>query len=156
MAKRAARRLAVGLAQLVEIDVAQARIVNVRRDRRRARGWAQDTGDETRPGRVALFEIERRPSRQARALAVQFVGEILGAVIALADGVGVESVGLDDVGAGLQVGAVDALDQVRLGQVEQIEIAFEIPAVPGEARAAVIGFVEAALLDHGPHGPVQD
>ena len=56
-----------------------------------------------------------------------FTGEgrrlVFQSVLFLGDAVAAEGVGLDDVGAGLDVGAVDRGDQFRLGAVERIEIA---------------------------------
>ena len=45
------------------------------------------------------------------------------AVFPLRDAVAAEGVGLDDVGAGLDIGAVDRCDQFRFGKVECIEVA---------------------------------
>ena len=42
--------------------------------------------------------------------------------------VGVERVGLDDVGAGFEVGAVDVLDQLRLGQDQDLGAVLEVDA----------------------------
>ncbi len=61
------------------------------------------------------------------------------AVVGLRNGVGAEGVGADDVRAGVDVGAVDAPDDVRMGEVERLAVA-----------------AEAVALEHRAHRPVQD
>ncbi len=71
-----------------------------------------------------------------------FAGEscrlIFQSIFFLGDAVAAEGVGLDDVGAGLDVSAVDCGDKFRLGAVERIEIA----ALP-------------VALQHRAHRPVE-
>ena len=79
---------------------------------------------------------------------------MLGAVIGLADPVGVEAVGGEDVGAGIRKRLRDAADDVRAGQVEKVIIAL---LVAGEVEpAAIIGFLQAMRLDLGPVGAILD
>ncbi len=61
----------------------------------------------------------------------------------------VEGVGLDDIGAGFEVGAMNCGDHVGAGQHEMIVAAFE-------RGAAEIRSGQIALLDHGAHGPIED
>jgi hypothetical protein len=51
---------------------------------------------------------------------------------------------------------VDAADDVRPGEHQQVVVALEIMRVIGEARAAVIGFLQPVALDHRAHGAVED
>ncbi|GBL43761.1 methionine synthase [Verrucomicrobiota bacterium] len=67
-----------------------------------------------------------------------------------------EGVGLEDVGAGVEVGAVDIADDRRLGDDEQVVIALELARVVGEARTPVVGFLQLQLLDHGAHRAVEE
>jgi hypothetical protein len=83
-------------------------------------------------------------------------GEFGQPVFRLRDARTVEAVGLDDVGARLQVGFVDSPDHVRPGQAEQVVVALEVLAVCGKAPAAVIGLDQLASLDHGAHGAVEN
>ena len=69
---------------------------------------------------------------------------------------GVERVRGDHVGAGVEVLGVDAADQVRLGQAQQVVGAGQRRRPVGEALAADVGLACAGVLDHGPHGPVED
>ena len=59
--------------------------------------------------------------------------------IVQADGGCAEGIGLDDVRAGFEILAVNFLDHLRLGQVQELEAAFEIFAFPiAETLAAII------------------
>ena len=91
----------------VEGDVAGAGVVDVGRDRRGAGGRAEGAGDVPRAvGGARRHRVGLAPG-QPRGLEVHLVGEVLHAVVGQGDRVGVERVGLDDVGAGLEVLAVD-------------------------------------------------
>ena len=46
-------------------------------------------------------------------------------------------------------------DNAGLRQRQQVVVAFQVATVPGEPVAAVIGLLQAAGLDYGAHGPVQ-
>ena len=72
----------------------------------------------------------------ARGGQIQFVGQFLCAVVGLRNGVGVEGVGLDDVGAGVQIRAMDGGDDVWLGQAEQVVVALQAVRVIGKTFAA--------------------
>ena len=81
---------------------------------------------------------------------------ILESVIGLRGARGVEGVGLDDVGAGFEIGTVDAADDLRPGQDQHIVIAFQILPVPGETLTAIVGLDETMALHHGAHGAIED
>ena len=69
----------------------------------------------------------------------------------------VEGVGLDDIRAGLEILAMDAFDDVRLRDVEQVVEALEVlPAPVREPRAAKGRLLQPVLLDHRAHRTVQD
>ncbi|MCY1372972.1 hypothetical protein D9M69_602150 [compost metagenome] len=101
----------VGGAQFVEGDVASAGIVHIGRDRGRLGLRAQRAGHETRLVRraVGITGLARQPGGHQ----VQLVGQFRQVVVALGDRRGAEGIGLDDVGAGLEVLAVDLGDHVR-------------------------------------------
>src|SRR5690606_27141413 len=97
--------------------------------------------------------ISSRPTRSMpRALPCQ----ILHVVIGHGNARGIERVGLDDIGAGVQVGAVNGTDRVRLGNRQQIVVAFQVTMPVGKTLAAVGRLVEAMLLDHGAHGAIEN
>ena len=123
---RPARLRGVGLDQRVEAHIAEARIVHVGRDRGGAVGGADGAGDEARlVGRLLGPGIGRLARELGRG-DVHLIGDVLEPVIGLADGLGVEGVGLDDVGAGFEIGIMDLADDLRLGQHQQIVVALEI------------------------------
>ena len=146
--------LAIGGAQLVEADGAEAGIAHVRRDRRRAVGRAERAGDETAAA-VFFFRRRGRLARQRGAGVVELVGDALHAVIGLRDRGRGERVGGNDVGAGAEISQMDVAHRVRPAQIEQVVIAAHFP-VPGiEPGAAIALLVELELLDHGAHGAVE-
>ncbi len=74
-----------------------------------------------------------------------------------ADGGSAEGIGLNDVGAGLEIIAVNFFNRRRASQLQQFEAAFQIAAFPiGEAIASIIGLGEIEALDHGPHGAIEE
>src|SRR5687767_14389417 len=75
--------------------------------------------------------------RQAGGLVVQLVRELGHLVVAQGDAVGVERVGLDDVGAGPEVLAVDGRDDLGLGEGEEVVVALHVARPLGEPLAAV-------------------
>ena len=153
---QAARRLAVTIGQLVESDIAVGRVVDVGREGGRAVGGAKRSGDKARPRRVAPLYFVARFHGQSRRGQVHLVGQPLHAVVALSDAVGVEGIGLDQVGPGFKVGRVDGANDVGLGQRQQVVVALQVAGPVGEALAAEVGLAQAVLLDHRAHGPVED
>jgi hypothetical protein len=81
---------------------ADARVVDVGRDRERAVQRADRAGDEARARRVLRSSARPRP-REPRGLEVELVREVLERVVGLRDARRAERVGLDDVGAGGEV-----------------------------------------------------
>ncbi len=150
-----ASRFAVSRHQFIERDVAERRIVDVRRDGRSAVGRPQHPGDVAR-----FFRRARRPfvgagARQTGGLIVNLGGQRLHVVVGHGDGGGVEGIGLKDIGARLKIGVMNGGDHFRLGQHQQIVIAFQIAAPVGETLTAKIALVQAIALDHGAHAAVQ-
>ena len=145
-------RLQVRGDQLVVGNVARTRVVDVRRDRRRARGRADGAGDVA--GFVRGAELVGGLARQGGAGVVELVGQLVHVVIGQRHRVRVERVGLQDVGAGLQVLAVDALDDLRLRQVQQVVVALQRARPLPEPVAAVPVLVGAVALDRGAHRAV--
>ena len=89
----------VGRHELVEGDVASAGVVDVGRDGRRARGRADRAGDVPRPVGRPRGDLVGDASGQPCGLAVELAGQVGHAVVGQRDRVGVEGVGLEDVGA---------------------------------------------------------
>ncbi len=153
---QAAGRLDVVLHQFVEGDVAVAGVVHVRGNRAGAAGRAEHAGDETRLVRGLGGLRVRHLAGQARPFDVEFVGQRLHAVVGLGHLGGVEGVGLEDVGAGVEVGLLDGLDHVRAAQQQEVVVAFHVARPVGEALAAVVGLFQLVALDHGAHAAIED
>ena len=142
----------VGGDQLVVGDVACAGIVDVRRNGRGPRRGPERAGDVTRL--LGSAELVGGLAGQRGTGIVQLVAEVLHAVVRHRHLVRVERVGFDDVGAHLEVFAVDPLDDLRLGQVEQVVVALQRGRPFGEPIPAVAGLVGPVTLDRGAHRAV--
>ena len=145
----------VGVDELLVGDVACPGVVDVRRDGRRTRGRAERTGDVPGPvGRLGGHGVARAPC-QPGGLVVQLVRQLRHLVVAQRDAVGVEGVGLDDVGAGREVLAVDGRDDLGLGEGEEVVVALDVTGPLREPVAAVARLVRAVALDRRAHGTVE-
>ncbi len=153
---QAAGLAAVGLDELVEGDVAGARVVHVGRDRRRLAGRAQRPDDVPRLVRGARGHLVARLAGEPGRGHVELVGELLHAVVGEGDRRGVEGVRRDQVGAGVEVLAVDRGDQVRRGDAEQVVVALHVGRPVGEPLTAVARLVRPVPLDRRAHGAVED
>ena len=148
--------LGVGRPHLLERDGAERRVVHVRRDREGAVGRPQVARDEARAPGEPCHPRVCHAARELRRRDVQLEDDRLEVVVGLGDGRRREGVGLDDVGAGVQVGLVDGGDDVRPREDQQIVVPLQIVRMTGEARAAVVLLAEAVTLDHGPHRSFED
>jgi hypothetical protein len=151
-----AHLVAIGVAHLIEGHGAERRVVHVGRDGQRAVGRTQRAGHEARPVGGPRRPFVRGGARQPRALEVELVGERLEPVVGLRDGGGAERVGLDDVGAGLEVLAMNRADDVRPREHEHVAVALQLARVRAQPRAVEVGLGEAAALDHRPHRAVEE
>ena len=149
-----ARLFGIGGFELVERDGAEARPIDVGRERGGAVGRPHRAGYEPRPA-VLLGRDRRRLAREPRPVAIELVDEFLHAVIGLRDRRRREGVGRGDVGARAEIIEMDIAYRVRLREIEQIVVAAYIALPFGEARAAIAGFAEPERLDHGAHGTVE-
>ena len=102
----------------------------------------------TKRGFAAVENFVGGLARQFRRRSIQLVDVVLETVLVQRDAVAVEGVGLDDVGAGREIRAVDVEHHVGPRAVEVLVAAFE-------RGSAEIGRREVALLQHGAHGPVE-
>ena len=142
----------VGGDQLVVGDVAGSGVVDVRRDRRGPR--RRPEGACHVAGLLRGAEFVGGLARQGGACVVQLVGQLVHVVVGQRDRVRVERVGLEDVGTRLEVLAVDPLDDLRLGQVEQVIVALQSGRPLAEPFAAVAGLVRTVPLDRRAHRAV--
>jgi len=142
--------------QFVEGHVAESRIVHVRRDRRGAAGGPEYADHETRLGGIVPGELVDSRPRQPRPCAVQLVSQMGHAIVGHGHRVGVEGVGLDQVGPGFQVGRMDAANDLRLCQGQQVVVALLVAVVRLEAVAVIVVSIQPVALDHGAHGAIED
>ena len=132
-----ARAFEIGRSELVEIDVAEGRIVDVRRERRRAVRRTERAGDEHHFAGLRGVLV-RRAARDLRGGQVDLAHQLFGVVVGLRGMVRRERVRLDDVRARIQVRAMDLGDDLRLRQHQEVVVALQV-ARPGlEALAAIV------------------
>ena len=77
-------------------------------------------------------------------------------IVCHADGRGRKGIGLDNVCAGREILRMDVADGLRLGNREQIVVAFERMRKILETLAPEICFREIVALEHCAHGAVED
>ena len=123
--------LAIGDAQLIEADRPEARIVDVRRQRRGAVRRPQRAGDEAAPS-VRSFRLDRGPPRQSRPVAIELVDVFLHSVVGLRDRGRGEGVGLENIRARHRVSEMDVFDRLGLGQRQQIIVALQMALAGSE------------------------
>ena len=99
--------------QLVKCYVAEIGIVHVRRDRGRSVSGPQAAGDEARSVSVCGGEFVGHSAGDPGGGEIDVADGLLQAIVRLRDCRTVESVGLDDIGAGFEVRPMDGLDYVR-------------------------------------------
>ncbi len=163
--QQAAHGLGVAFHQLVEGNVTRAGIVHVRRDGGCFSGRAEHARNEARL--VFGRKLIAQPARQFGSGHVQFVHQMHQIVVLHRHRRGVEGAGLEDVRARFQVLAMDAADDVRLGQQQQVVAALHVHMVVREVATlagvvavqlgtAVVRLGQFVALDHGAHGAVED
>src|SRR4029453_9735843 len=134
----------------------EARIVHVGRDRGGAVGRTDGAGDKAGfLGRLLGPGVGGR-ARDLGGGDIHLVGDVLEPVIGLADRLGIEGVGLDDVGAGFGIGIVGRGGGFGVGEPQEIVVALEVARVVLEAGAAIARLVQLVALDHGAHGAVEN
>ena len=142
--------------QRIEVDVAKTGVVDIRRDRQGARGRTEHAGTEARLAGIRCSEFVAQFADDARTLDVDLIGQLAQTVLRLGHPRRVEGTGLDDVGAGLEVRAMDAGHRVRAGQHQQVVVALQVARMVRQTAAAVVGLGQLQLLDHRAHRAIQD
>ena len=72
-------------------------------------------------GRILLSD----GTRQGAGCQIHLAAVVLQSVVAHGDALGIEGIGLDDVGSCLQVFAMDVADDIRTGEGEQVVASFQ-------------------------------
>jgi hypothetical protein len=147
--------LPVGLHQLLEGDAPVPRVVHIRghgggvvrgsQDPRHPAGAVRGGGSEG---------VRLLPGQPGRGH-VDVVHIRLHPVVGHGHPGGGEGVGLQDVGARLQVGPVDGPDDVRAGDPQEVVVPLQRLRVVRPPLAPEVRLIQLVALDHGPHGPVQ-
>ena len=154
--QQTAHLFGIGCPKVVERHRPVTRIVDVRRDRRRAIGRADRTGYEARfrwiAERIAVGDF----AGQRRRRPVHLINIRLEPVIGHRYRAGVERVGRDDVGSRFEIGFVDFGDHLRTGQHEQVVAPFQQDFPICKTRSAVILFAQAVALYHRSESAVED
>ena len=147
-------RLRVRRHQRVEGDIARTGVFDFRRNGGRAIRRAEHPGHEARAlGGLILI---RHAASQGGGCHVEFIGERLHAVIGHGDRVGIERVGLENIGTGREVLGMDSGHNLRLGEYQQVIVPLEVAGPVGEPGPAIIGLLQPMTLQHGAHGAVED
>jgi len=150
------RLLAIGVHELDIGHAARAGIVRVARDGGGAVGWSHRSGDEADAPRVRRHELVAYATGQPRGLDVQLGDDRFEVIVGLRNGLRVERIGLDDVGARLEKAAMNFRDDVGPREHEQIAVALEILVMFREPLAAKISLLELILLQCRAHRAVDD
>ena len=141
-------------ATIVGEDVrALPRVVHVHGEGERPVRRTERARDERVPSGRRAVGADGLP-REARRRDVQLVREGLEAVVRERDRLRVERVRLDDVRTGVEVRAVDLLDDRGLREDEEVVRPLEVLRVIAEPVAAVSRLVQPLALDHRPHRAV--
>ena len=139
--------------QVVPVDLAEAGVVDIGREREGLVGRADRPGDKARAA-VLGSELVGDLSGEASAGQVDFAHQMFGAIVRLADPVGGKGVRFGDIGPGLEIGAMDRFRHFRLGQGEDVVVALLV--LRKAQRSGIVGFGQLPALDLGAEGPVDD
>jgi hypothetical protein len=105
---------------------------------------------------MLVHKFVGHPPRDARRGDVQLIRKTLQLVIGERDGLRAEGIGLDNVRAGFEIGAVYFGYNVRARQVEQVVVALLVLRPVFEAIASIGGFVQLVPLQRRSHRAVND
>ncbi len=131
-------------------------IVDVRTDARGFVGRAYGTRHKS--WLVGLFcgKFVGHFSGQSRRGQIEFVAQLFHAIVGHRHTLCVKGVGFSDVGACLEIGSVNVLNDDRLGKAEQLIIALQIAVPISKTHTSIIGFAQFMLLNLRAHGTIQN
>ena len=148
--------IVVGRLQLVEGDAAGTGIVDVTRDRSGAVGRPERARDPHDPPVLPGHRTIGGTARRLRRHDVHFESDVREPVVELGDRCRAERVGLHDVRAGREVLGVNLLDQIGMGDREDVAVALQVPIVMPETISPEVLLTQLLLLDAGAHRAVDD
>ena len=143
--------LSVRRRHLLEGHLAGAGIVHIARDGQGLAHRPDCAGDKNPAVRAGV----RRLAGQPRRGQIQIGNQRLHPVVGLRNGRAIEGVRFDQVRARRDVLLVDAADDVRLGQDEQVVVAFDVARPIFATLPTVSRLVQLVPLDHRAHRPVE-
>mmetsp|Transcript_17649 Transcript_17649/g.35512 ORF Transcript_17649/g.35512 Transcript_17649/m.35512 type:complete len:254 (+) Transcript_17649:3428-4189(+) len=148
----------VGSDDLIPRAVAEARILDGRRDRQGAVGRADGAGDEARTGGFRSGDLLGSVNSKLACHLVQLVHHVLHTVVGLSDHRTRERVRLANVGTARKVAAVDLPNGIGLREDKQVIVALELLRLRhvGELVTAEVRLGELVLLNSGAHGTIDD
>ena len=136
--------LPIDFDQMIEGDLAIAGVLDIGRERQGLVGRPDCTGNETRAAILRRVFI-RQFARDAGGFDVDRVDLVFRLVVCLADRVGGEGVGRNDIRPRIQIGAGNVGDHIGPGQRENVVIAL---LVGGQVQIArIIRLGQLAVLD---------
>ena len=147
--------LAVGFLHQIKRGGTITRVVHVGRKRQSFICWPQRTGNVTRFVWIFSSKFIRHFAGNDRRLFVDFVHPFFGVVISLRNTGGIEGIGLNDVGTGIEKCSVDAFNHIRTCHRKQIVVPKQFVCQTGQFLISEIFLLQPVLLDHGPHRPIK-
>ena len=142
--------LGVGVGEFVEGDGASRWVGDVGAHGERLVGGADGADHEADWSRRLVGSL----TCKACGSEVDLADEVLTGIVGEGNPLGVETVGLDDVGARSQIAAVDVEDEVRAGETEQVVVACLLSGQIVPASEVLFG--ESVGLEQGAHCSVED
>ena len=114
-----------------------------------ANGAGNEAGLVRRTKRISTL------TGQAGCRQIDVAAVVLQAVVAHGDALGVERIGLDDVGTSLQILAVNVAHHEGTRQRQHVVAALQVVAMTGEPASAEVLLAQVVLLNHGAHSTVE-
>jgi hypothetical protein len=148
--------LGIARDQFIKADIAVTRVVHIRADAGGTVGGPQHAGAEARLGRILCGLGNTQRLHQLGRRVVDLPHQAFHPVVGHGNRRGIESVGFNDVGPGIQIRLMNAAYHVRPGQHQQVVVAFYVTGPVGKPLATVIRFLQRMALDHGAHAAIQD
>ena len=147
-------RLFVSRGKLGESDIAETRVVDVRRDRRCPVRRPEHAGHESRNARIRCESVCNVPRDSCRGF-VQLRDQLFHAVVTHRRRIGIEGIRFNDVRARPEEPLVNLANDFRASKTEQIVVSFHIRGPVAEPFAAVIGLRQPESLDHRSHCTIE-
>ena len=153
--EEAPRRFGIRGDKFLICNITRRRIIDFRRQRRGTVGRPKNACHVTRARGIAHLERVGNLSGKPSPFDVQFVGDRLHSVVGHCDRRRVERIGLENVGAGVQIGGVNGADQLWLRECEQVVVPAQITRPVCKSCTAIGRLVETFALDHGAHRAIE-